>query len=105
MRELVGQAHDYALLAEDRSQFPEYPSEHEIVGTLLFRSCGCSVGRSSSLASSGGAWMCALFRSLPRLPESCQFVIEAKRFGAGVKGLSIRLGPTLKSWVSYATSS
>jgi hypothetical protein len=28
----------------------------------------------------------ALFRSLPRTPENCHMVIEAKRLGAGVEG-------------------
>jgi hypothetical protein len=86
LRELVGQAHDYALLAEDRSQFPEYPSEHEIVGHFVIpflRMLGWPI------ELIGIEWRrvdVALFRSLPRLPESCQFVIEAKRFGAGVEG-------------------
>ena len=28
----------------------------------------------------------ALFGALPRTPESCRFVIEAKRFGSGLEG-------------------
>jgi hypothetical protein len=28
----------------------------------------------------------AVFRALPRTPENCHFVIEAKRLGAGVEG-------------------
>ncbi len=28
----------------------------------------------------------AAFRALPRIPENCHFVIEAKRLGAGVEG-------------------
>jgi hypothetical protein len=28
----------------------------------------------------------AAFRALPRIPENCQLVIEAKRLGAGVEG-------------------
>ena len=28
----------------------------------------------------------AVFRALPRIPENCHFVIEAKRLGAGVEG-------------------
>jgi hypothetical protein len=28
----------------------------------------------------------AVFRALPRIPENCHFIIESKRFGAGVEG-------------------
>ena len=64
---------------------PSIPPSMKSWVTLSFRSCECSVGRSSSLASSGGEWMSLCF-ARSRLPESCQFVIEAKRFGAGVEG-------------------
>jgi hypothetical protein len=86
IRELVGQAHDFALLAEDRSQFPEYPSEHEIVGHFVIpflRALGWPIER---IAVEWRRMDVALFRALPRVPENCQFVIEAKRFGAGVEG-------------------
>ncbi len=85
-RDLVGQAHDYAMLAEDRSLFPEYPSEHEIVGHFVIpflRALGWPIER---IAVEWRRMDVALFCSLPRIPENCQFVIEAKRFGAGVEG-------------------
>lgn len=86
LRELVGQAHDYALLADDRTQFPEYPSEHEIVGHFVIpflRALGWPIER---IAVEWRRMDVALFRALPRIPDNCQFVIEAKRFGAGVEG-------------------
>jgi hypothetical protein len=86
LRELVGQAHDYALLADDRSLFPEFPSEHEIIGHFVIpflRMLGWPI------EFIGVEWRymdVAVFRSLPRAPDNCAFVIEAKRFGAGVEG-------------------
>ena len=86
LRELVGQAHDYELLADNRSLFPEYPSEHEIVSHFVIpflRALGWPIER---LAVEWRRMDVAVFRGLPRVPENCQFVIEAKRFGAGVEG-------------------
>ena len=85
-RDLVGQAHDYAMLAEDRLLFPEYPSEHEIVGHFVIpflRALGWPIER---IAVEWRRMDVALFSAVPRVPENCQFVIEAKRFGAGVEG-------------------
>jgi len=83
---LVAQAADVLPLMRDGQRFGELPSEDELIAHFvvpLLRALGWPPERI------GVKWRyidVAVFRALPRGPEACQFVIEAKRLGAGVEG-------------------
>lgn len=83
---LVGQAHDLSFLYWDRQGFGGYPSEDEMVAHFIvpfFRALGWPPER---IAIKWRYIDVSVFDKLPRVPESCRFVIEAKRLGAGVEG-------------------
>ena len=86
LRSIVGEVQDLHQLLWDRERFGEHPTEDEMVAHFVvpfLRSIGWSSERI------GIKWHyidVALFGSLPRIPENCRFVIEAKRLGAGVEG-------------------
>jgi hypothetical protein len=70
----------------DRTAFGERPTEDEIVAHLVvpfFRSLGWP---QEQIAIKWRYIDVALFSKLPRTPENCQFVVEAKHLGAGVEG-------------------
>jgi len=83
---VVAEAADLAPLLQDRQAFGALPSEDELIVHLVvpfLRALGWPPERIAV------KWRCidvAVFRSLPRTPESCHLVIEAKRLGAGVEG-------------------
>jgi hypothetical protein len=83
---LVAVAHDLVPLLWDRQTFGEHPSEDELIAHFVvpfLRALGWPPERIAV------KWRCidvAVFQALPRTPENCHFVIEAKRLGAGVEG-------------------
>jgi hypothetical protein len=83
---IVAQAADLVPLLQDSQAFGEHPSEHELIAHFVvpfLRALGWPPERI------GIQWRridVAVFRALPRTPENCYFVIEAKRLGAGVEG-------------------
>jgi hypothetical protein len=83
---LVAQVQDLASLYLDESHFGDLPAEDELLAHYivpLLRAFGWSVEQI------GIKWRyvdVTAFRSLPRTPENIQFIIEAKRIGAGVEG-------------------
>jgi hypothetical protein len=83
---LVAAAHDLVPLLWDRQAFGEHPSEDELIAHFVvpfLRALGWPPERIAV------KWRCidvAVFRALPRTPENCHLVIEAKRLGAGVEG-------------------
>jgi hypothetical protein len=83
---LVAAAHDLVPLLWDRQAFGEHPSEDELIAHFVvpfLRALGWPPERIAV------KWRCidvAVFQALPRTPENCHFVIEAKRLGAGVEG-------------------
>jgi len=85
LQDCIAAAADLYPLFRDSERFGPSPSEDEIVGHLVLpflRSLGWLPERI------GVKWRyidVALFASLPRSPETCFFVIEAKRLGAGVE--------------------
>jgi hypothetical protein len=86
LEDIVAVASDLATLFQDRQGFGEAPSEDELIAHLVVPflvACGWPPER---IAVQWRHIDVAVFRSLPRLPEVCQFVIEAKRFGSGVEG-------------------
>jgi len=82
---IVAQAQDLAGLFLDRQNFGDYPTEDELVAHFVvpfLRALGWPPER---IAVKWRYIDVAVFTALPRTPGNCCFVIEAKRFGAGVE--------------------
>lgn len=83
---LVAEAADLVPLAQDAQAFGDLPSEDELIAHFVvpfLRALGWPPERI------GVQWRrvdVALFRAMPRTPQNCHLVIEAKRLGAGVEG-------------------
>jgi hypothetical protein len=83
---IVAQAADLVPLLQDAQAFGELPSEDELIVHFVvpfLRALGWPPER---IAVKWRYIDVALFRALPRTPENCHLVIEAKRLGAGVEG-------------------
>jgi hypothetical protein len=83
---LVAQAADLVPLLQDEQAFGEQPSEDELIVHFVvpfLRALGWPPER---IAVQWRRIDVAVFRALPRTPENCHLVIEAKRLGAGVEG-------------------
>ena len=83
---IVAQAADLVPLLQDSQAFGEHPSEDELIAHFVvpfLRALGWPPER---IAVKWRYIDVAVFRALPRTPENCHFVIEAKRLGAGVEG-------------------
>lgn len=84
--ELVAQAADLVPLVQHPEAFGERPSEDELIAHFVvpfLRTLGWPPER---IAVKWRHIDVAVFRALPRTPENCHLVIEAKRVGAGVEG-------------------
>ncbi len=83
---IVAQAADLVPLFQRVQSFGEPPSEDELIAHFIvpfLRALGWPPER---IAIKWRYIDVAVFRSLPRTPENCHLVIEAKRLGAGVGG-------------------
>jgi len=83
---VIAEANDLVPLLWERQAFGEHPSEDEMIAHLVvpfLRALGWPQERIAVKWRHIGV---AVFRALPPTPENCQFVIEAKRLGAGVEG-------------------
>lgn len=86
LRDVVGLARDLLGLYGDEERLGDAPNENEMIAHFivpLLRALGWPQERI------GVEWRridVALFDALPRSPESCRFVIEAKRLGTGLEG-------------------
>jgi hypothetical protein len=70
----------------DRQRFGEHPGEDEIIAHLVVPFLR-ALGWPSELVAIKWRYIdLALFRQLPRTPENCAFIVEAKQLGAGVEG-------------------
>jgi hypothetical protein len=86
LRATIAEANDLVPLLRDPQAFGEHPSEDELVAHFVvpfLRALGWPPER---IAIKWRYIDAAVFRVLPRSAENCQFVIEAKRLGAGVEG-------------------
>jgi hypothetical protein len=86
LRGVVAQAADLVPLFQDSQTFGEPPSEDELIAHFVvpfLRALGWPPER---IAVKWRYIDVAVFRALPRTPENCHLVIEAKRLGAGVEG-------------------
>jgi hypothetical protein len=82
---IVAQAQDLASLFEDRLNFGDLPMEDELVAHFVvpfLRALGWSPER---IALKWRFIDVAVFLALPRTPQNCRFIIEAKRLGSGVE--------------------
>ena len=83
---IVAQVADLVPLFQRVQSFGEPPSEDELIAHFIvpfLRALGWPPER---IAIKWRYIDVAVFRSLPRTPENCHLVIEAKRLGAGVEG-------------------
>ena len=86
LQELVAQVHDLSALYWDTDAFGERPMEDELVAHYvvpLLRALGWPTER---IAVKWCHTDVSVFSKLPRVPEHCHYLIEAKRLGAGVEG-------------------
>lgn len=82
----VAKANDLVGLYWNRQNFGDLPTEDELVAHFVvpfLRNLGWPTER---IAVKWRRIDIAVFKSLPRTPENCRYVIEAKRLGAGVEG-------------------
>ena len=87
---VVAQARDYFPLTGRRSDFGEFPSEAEMVVHFVVPFLSSLGWRPEHIAVEWGPEKrlkadVALFTALPRTPENCCVIVEAKRLGAGVE--------------------
>jgi len=83
---IVAQVADLVPLFQDSQAFGEPPSEDELIVHFVvpfLRALGWPPER---IAVKWRYIDVAVFQALPRTPENCHLVIEAKRLGAGVEG-------------------
>ncbi len=82
---IVAQVADLVPLYQDSEKFGTIPTEDELVAHLVVPFLK-ALGWPAELI--GIKWRyvdVALFRTLPRAPENCHLIIEAKRLGTGVE--------------------
>jgi hypothetical protein len=86
LQDLIAQVHDLVGLYWDNGKFGSLPTEDELIAHYVvpfLRKLGWPV------ENIGIKWRyvdVTVFRALPRSPENCHFIIEAKRLGSGVEG-------------------
>ncbi len=83
---LVAQVSDLAELYWNREAFGEHPTEDELITHYAVPLLRCLGWPPERIAVKWRYIDITVFTSLPRIPEHCYFVIEAKRLGAGVEG-------------------
>jgi hypothetical protein len=83
---VVAQAADLVPLLQNRQAFGEAPSEDELIAHFVVPFLRALNWAPERIAVQWRYIDVAVFRALPRIPENCHLVIEAKRLGAGVEG-------------------
>ena len=83
---IVAQAADLVPLFQDRQGFGEQPSEDELIAHFVVPTLRALGWPPENIAVQWRHIDVAVFTALPRTPENCHLVIEAKRLGAGVEG-------------------
>lgn len=85
MQGLVAEAADLVPLFQDGQAFGEPPSD-ELIAHFVVRFLRALGWPPERIAVKWRYIDVAVFQALPRIPENCLLVIEAKRLGAGVEG-------------------
>lgn len=83
---IVAQAADLVPLLQDWQGFGDPPSEDELVAHFVVPCLRALGWPPENIAVQWRHIDVAVFTALPRIPENCHLVIEAKRLGAGVEG-------------------
>jgi hypothetical protein len=86
LQDLIAQVHDLTGLYWEKENFGSLPTEDELIAHYVvpfLRKLGWPV---ENIAVKWRHIDVTVFRALPRSPETCQFIIEAKRLGSGVEG-------------------
>ena len=86
LQAIVAQAADLVPLLQDGLAFGEHPSEDELIAHFVVPFLRVLGWPPERIAVKWRYIDVAVFRALPRTPENCHLVIEAKRLGAGVEG-------------------
>lgn len=86
LRDIIAQVRDVVPLMWDRNQFPVHPAEDEVVANFAVPLLWSLGWHPEFIAIKWRYIDVTLFRTLPRIPQNCHLVIEAKRLGAGVEG-------------------
>ncbi|MEW6742540.1 MAG: hypothetical protein AB1486_07260 [Planctomycetota bacterium] len=86
LQETVARAADLVPLLPDQESFGELPSEDELIAHFVVPFLRAHGWAPELIAVQWRRIDVAVFRTLPRTPENCHLVIEAKRLGAGVEG-------------------
>jgi hypothetical protein len=82
---IVAQAQDLVGLFWDRQNFGEHPKEDELVAHFVIPFLRALGWPAEGIAVKWRDIDVAVFKMLPRTPENCRFIIEAKRLGVGVE--------------------
>lgn len=86
LRGIVAQAADLVPLFQHVQSFGEPPSEDELIAHFVVPFLRVFGWPPERIAVKWRYIDVAVFLALPRTPENCHLVIEAKRLGAGVEG-------------------
>jgi len=86
LQAIVGEVQDVYPMLWDRDSFGELPTEDELVGHFVIPFLRASGWPTERIAVKWRYIDVAVFNTLPRVPEHCRFIIEAKRLGSGVEG-------------------
>lgn len=83
---IVAEANDLVPLLRDRQRLGEPPSEDEMIVHFVVPFLRAMGWPPEQIAVKWRHIDVAVFRALPRTPENCRLVVEAKRLDAGVEG-------------------
>jgi len=86
LQDIIANVNDLYSMYWDSQAFGDHPTEDELVAHYVvpfLRRLGWSV---EQVAVKWKHIDVCVFKKLPRSPENCHFIIEAKRLGAGVEG-------------------
>ena len=84
LRDVVGLARDLAGLYGDEERLGDAPNENEMTAHFIVPFLRALGWPQELIAVEWRRIDVALFETLPRTPENCRFVIEAKRLGTGL---------------------
>src|SRR3990172_11054827 len=86
IQQIVARAHDLVPLYWDRRALGTHPVEDELVAHFVVPFLYSFGWLPEQIAIKWQNIDVAVFKALPRIPENCQYVIEAKRLGSGLEG-------------------
>ena len=86
LEDIVAKVQDLAWFYWDRQKFGDHPTEDELVAHFVVPFLRQLGWPPEWIAVKWRYIDVSVFSALPRTPQNCRFVIEAKRLGAGVEG-------------------